>query len=53
MQADIAQRLSGLHQTNEAFKDYQQMLDDTNDRIGGLANTVKAMSSAWIPGGGN
>lgn len=53
VQADIAQRLSGLHQTNEAFKDYQQMLDDTNDRIGGLANTVKAMSSAWIPGGGN
>ena len=41
MQADIAQRLSGLHQTNEALKDYQQMLDDTNDRIGGLANTVK------------
>ena len=41
VQADIAQRLSGLHQTNEALKDYQQMLDDTNDRIGGLANTVK------------
>lgn len=41
VQADITQRLSGLHQTNEALKDYQQMLDDTNDRIGGLANTVK------------
>ena len=41
VQSDITQRLGSLHQANAALKDYQQMLEDTNERIDGLTNTVK------------